>query len=556
MADAPVEISPAGSQREKYGDDDSDSDLDIFTDALSFQDDPESTFADYSVLESVLPQLKTQKPTAPNSSVQISNEIPIDLEALEIHSQYTQPEVSTSANPRRKEDGESLGKDQLPQEYHFHSNPGDGSSSSSPQSSSYGSGSAIDNLINKHKKALATDGDSKSQLKIEDLVPIAPPVDPKIKEILSSLDSFDIYNFMWQFITDLSFTDPERRPHIVTSPALSDGSIVTILSEILESTTLEDVLDGWVYIWEFVIAPRLTEDEASEFVDIKSNYFAIPTRTAEGKGEGVQHNNERDEDGLMYFDDPDFQWPLKPTAEYKKLKDEEKKCKKDEKAVEKVQKKEDNIMKYKEFHAFLDASLSERISRTPWGTTEKEVGDPSEQKTNNSVPIPDPSSEITIASHPQHQRPDEQLDLVTAVLDSETDFHNCAENQVHDKKRQKSKPSDCNSMDIGSKYENNNFHGEVLFQPVHQARTSTEPTSKAVGLFTNPSEMPKPLEKQESEEVAISRVAKRAFGIDGTRCLGPSGSKALNSYDLITLSEAVRRIAREADHKANCPDEH
>ncbi|KAF3203879.1 hypothetical protein TWF191_003635 [Orbilia oligospora] len=510
MADAPVEISPAGSQSEKYGDDDSDSDLDIFTDALSFQDDPESTFADYSVLESVLPQLKTQKPTAPNSSVQISNEIPINLEALEIHSQYTQPEASTSANPRRKEDGESLGKDQLPQEYHFHSNPGDGSSSSSPQSSSYGSGSAIDNLINKHKKALATDGDSKSQLKIEDLVPIAPPVDPKIKEILSSLDSFDIYNFMWQFITDLSFTDPERRPHIVTSPALSNGSIVTILSEILESTTLEDVLDGWVYIWEFVIAPRLTEDEASEFVDIKSNYFAIPTRTAEGKGEGVQHNNERDEDGLMYFDDPDFQWPLKPTAEYKKLKDEEKKCKKDEKAVEKVQKKEDNIMKYKEFHAFLDASLSERISRTPWGTTEKEVGDPSEQKTNNSVPIPDPSSEITIAFHPQHQRPDEQLDLVTAVLDSETDT----------------------------------------------ARTSTEPTSNAVGLFTNPSEMPKPLEKQESEEVAISRVAKRAFGIDGTRCLGPSGSKALNSYDLITLSEAVRRIAREADHKANCPDEH
>ncbi|KAF3266331.1 hypothetical protein TWF217_009391 [Orbilia oligospora] len=558
MADAPVEISPAGPPRDKYGDDDSDSDLDIFTDALSFQDDPESPFADYSVLESVLPQLKTQKPNFPHPSVQIPNKIPINLEALEVHPQYTQSEASTSPNPRRKEDEESLAKDQLPQEYDFHSNPGDGSSNSSPQSSSYGSGSAIDNLINKHKKTLATDGDSKNQLKIEDLVPIAPPIDPKIKEILSSLDSFDIYNFMWQFITDLSFTDPERRPHIVTSPTLSDGSIVTILSEILESTTLEDVLDGWVYIWEFVIAPRLTEDEASEFVDIKSNYFAIPTRTAEGKGKDIQRTNERDEDGLMYFDDPDFQWPLKPTAEYTKLRKEETKRKKAEKAAEKIQKKEDNIMKFKEFHAFLDASLPEQISRTPWGTTEKEVGDPGEQKADYFVPIPGPSGEITIASHPQHQRPDKHLDPVTAVSDSETDPQNCAKHEVHDKKRQKLKESDGNRMDIDSEYKNTNFSSEALFQPVHQdtAGTSTEHTSNTVDLFPNPFGIPEPLEKQESDEVAISRVARRAFGLGGTRCLGLSGSKALDPYDLITLSEAVRRIAREADHKANCPDEH
>ncbi|KAF3287506.1 hypothetical protein TWF970_007226 [Orbilia oligospora] len=526
MADAPVQISPAGPLREKYGDDDSDSDLDIFTDALSFQDDPESTFADYSVLESVFPQLKTQKPNFSSTAVQIPNKIPINLEALEVHPQYTQPEASTSPNPRRKEDEEGLAKDQLPQEYDFHSNPGDGSSNSSPQSSSYGSGSAIDNLINKHKKTLATDGDSKKELKIEDLVPIAPPIDPKVKEILSSLDSFDIYNFMWQFITNLSFTDPERRPHIVTSPALSDGSIVTILSEILESTTLEDVLDGWAYIWEFVIAPRLTEDEASEFVDVKSNYFAIPTRPAERKGKNVQRTNERDEDGLMYFDDPDFQWPLKPTAEYTKLKKEETKRKKAEKAAEKIQKKEDNIMKFKEFHAFLDASLPEQISpRTPWGTTEKKVGDPSEQKTDDSVSIPGPSGEITIASHPQQHRPDKHLDPATAVSDSETDPQNCAKHEVHDKKRQKLKESDGNRMDIDSEYENT-------------ARTSTEPTSNAVDLSPGPFGIPEPLEKQESDEVAISRVAKRAFGLDGTRCLGLSSSKALDPYDLITLSEA------------------
>ncbi|KAK6513607.1 hypothetical protein TWF506_008044 [Arthrobotrys conoides] len=559
MADVPAETSLAGFARERYGDDDSDSDLDMFTDALSFQDDPESTFLEYALAESTLPEStllepKSSKPSLPKPTIQTPDEVAIDLEGLQLDTQHTQPAATTSANPVHTEDEESL-----PQEYVFHPEPGEGSSSSSPQSSSYGSGSAIDNLIKKHKKALTMDNDSTNQLKIEDLIPVAPPVGPKVIEIMSVLDSFDIYNFMWQFITDLSLTDPERRSEFVTSPALSDTTIITILSEILESITLEDVLDGWIYIWEFVVAPRLTEEEAEEFVNIKNNYFAMSAKATEERRKNVQHTTDEDEEGLMYFDDPDFQWPLKPTAAYLKLKNEGKKRAKAEKTAEKLQKKEDNIARFKEIHAMLDASLPQPLSSRPkWGDfndTSKEVCKLDGEKVDDSAPIPGPSGEITTASHPHRRQTTEQQEPTTAVSNPEQDPQTGAEADIHDQKRQKLKELDSNRMDIDTEHKTE-LTGKVLSKSPDQEKVKDSsppiPANDTDDIFSTPFENDDiPPERGYNEE-AMSRVAKRAFGFDGTKCLGLSQEKNSNPYDLITLSEAVRRIAREVDHKEHC----
>ncbi|KAK6339942.1 hypothetical protein TWF718_009331 [Orbilia javanica] len=391
MADDPVNPSfvPVRVPKERCGDDDSDSDLDFsdqFTDALDFPDVPETTGSvpvppENSFLESPSPTLNSSDP----------KEASINLQHILEGSQSSKRQPTP---PWEYENENDIFDNQLPQQYHFNPEAGSGSSASSLQSSSYGSGSAIDNLTKKHKKTLSLGGELADQPRIEDLIPLAPAVDPKVKEILGQLNAFDVYNFMWQFVTDLSLTDPERRSQVVTVPALSDPSIVAIVSEILDAVTLEDTLDEWVCIWELVIAPRLTEEEAAKFVSIRDSYFPSVKEKKERKKENAQSDYEDGEEGLMYYDDPGFQWPLKPVAKYSTREDDETKSKKSKNLEGPTKKERKLAMEFEKIQTILDASLPKEVLSQ---LQRHKV--PDDEVIDDSADIPGPSGGVTVASH-------------------------------------------------------------------------------------------------------------------------------------------------------------
>ncbi|KAK6523368.1 hypothetical protein TWF281_001348 [Arthrobotrys megalospora] len=586
----------AGSQRVKYGDDDSDSELEF-------------------------PPLKYKAFPPPDFSN--PNEILIDLEeGTSDGLYYDGPAATSSINPANKnilpKIPEAATKLQFPKEYAYYSDDYTGSAASSPVSSSYGSGSAIDNL-RAHKKDTLPGDDTAEQIKIEDLIPVAPPIDPKVQEILSGLDTFDVYNFMWQLITDLSLTDPEKRSLVTISPALSDPKIVEIVFELLEAVTLEDVLDGWSYVWELVVAPRLTEDEAAEFHNIKNAYFSGQEGTGgtEGKGKGVIPDHEFSDDNLLYYDDPEFEWPLKIIPAFEKVRAETKERKKAEKAAEKAGKQADNALKLKEIHEMLDSSLP--AGPFPYVPQPNDVWftlDPSDDENERPQPIfindenfPDPHGKLRAASRARRRRGSIPLEPCTTLLTKgpnanpephwekpsqgagedkfKEEVQALLKNKEREKKRQKIKKVEIDDvMEIDSGYEAETDFDAGVTKPIHQGRSlaSTTPTIDTwtvtnkntiepaenpvirTGTVYDTLDMSKfygdpwaPVDSPEylaTLETPAERLAKRAFGYDGTKCQRLPRASAPSPYEPITLGEALRRMAREADHKANCSGDH
>ncbi|KAK6499133.1 hypothetical protein TWF481_011704 [Arthrobotrys musiformis] len=553
MADVSAQISLVSLPREKYGDDDSDSDMDIFTDAVSFQ----ST------------RSTSPKPTFSNPIISKSSEISPNIE----HS----PQIPNTRENQEQEYSQIAVEDGFPQEYHFHhAATEDGSSDSTPQSSSYGSGSAIDNLI-KHKKTLSLGHDSTDQIKIEDLIPVAPPVDPKIQETLTELDSFDVYNFMWQFVTDISLTDPVRRSRIITCPNLSDPSIISTISEILDIIPFEDVLDAWAYIWELVVAPHMTEEEATEFVKIKDNYFAEQIEVAQEQSDGIEIVDGDAANGKpVYYDDPDLQWPLKPTAEHLRIRRDCIERKKAEKLAEKTQTKENSLMKFKEIHAMMDASLpplpAGKDRRSEWGIFDEPENDAPlavEPSPGCSADPPGLLDEIVNAPHPSSGQSDDISEPCTAVPTEEQNLEQHAqitpdgdiaagpqttvENRHRQKKRQKfENANDSNLTDVNARYDAKNKACEAIVE-LHQ---KAEPIGGRQALSRASSESIECPPTKAANETDISIIAQCAFGLDGTKCLRLPRNCAPDPNVPISLGEALRRFAREADHRANCDGEH
>ncbi|KAF3914658.1 hypothetical protein AA313_de0204197 [Arthrobotrys entomopaga] len=198
-------------------------------------------------------------------------------------------------------------------------------------------------------------------------LPPAPPIPDDTVEVLNLLDVFYIHCFVFNLISNLAELLPQDRLNVQEGVPISDVEVFKILADLIDECLLDDLLDNCDLLWDNVISPRMSLQDIETLIQKAIQHQRETTAPVEnvadddiGDIETGEEFEERDlddsysDDGLMYYDDENFEWPLKTTPAWKQ-------GIKDRKAREKAAKNAPVL----ELFAELDRTLTAKFSAEP-----------------------------------------------------------------------------------------------------------------------------------------------------------------------------------------------
>ncbi|KAK6538366.1 hypothetical protein TWF694_011246 [Orbilia ellipsospora] len=158
-------------------------------------------------------------------------------------------------------------------------------------------------------------------------LPTAPLILDEAANLLNVLDTFYTHCFAFNLVSNLAELPPQERLNPQATVSISDIETIKILGNLIDEFLLNDLLDNCDLLWDVVIAPRLQLEDIEALVKLRfeqQEKRITPVEDGDVKDTGSEeHFEERDlddsysDDGLLHYDDEGFEWPLKPTQEWK-----------------------------------------------------------------------------------------------------------------------------------------------------------------------------------------------------------------------------------------------